>query len=1092
MRILLLTDIPPTHQLTAGLVLDKLVRFLPRGSVACFAVVNPSIEVALTDDLAGMPIHYVDKPKEDGFQRLARWPWIKRSVEWFRGLHDRNVAIPRLVAKAARFGRKHDVDAVWVTLQGQTMAHMAAPLARKLGVPLFTLVWDPISWWLKAHHVEGVSANAARKAFDEAVLGSRAVATASWAMTEEYSRRYRVFSTPVIASHDKSIARAPNTTMRENHLIIGMAGQFYARQEWDQVIIALNACKWRIAEREVFIRVAGHYVPPTDAPEGRVSALGWLSATELVGQMADCDVLYCPYPYAPEMDEVSRLSFPSKLVTYLAAARPVLFHGPESASPGRYIVANEVGVVTLGVQASAIYNSIDRLARDPDLYRRCAENAAVAFQRDFTLERMRETFFDFLRVGPEAAEGEDFPPVDAVDERDPRLRLRRLATAPSEGIVMRLLGLLPQVRFYKKQVAELAAWKDVHVKELSALYNYVRDLTAQIAAARQSRADEIAALEQRAAAAEHEAYRIEMRSRDDVGARDAALTDALRRLREAETAAAASDAQTAAAQREAARADALRREMASEMAALQEEMTSYRSEALDMAEQLRGVIADAAHSAERVSIETLRQAEAELASHRNEASKLAEQLRAAVAEAARSAQSVTSEARRQAEEEIAAHRDESKQLAVRLQSTLAETAGRVAVTREQLEQRERELAAMREKLATAEQQAAGETARAAGAEAAKSELQAKLEGLGAEQQAKLDALNAQLAQTIAAGAELRASLEQARALAASNAAERDAALQKLYNDSLAVNRRAAEFEVEVGLLRQQNELQLARILGKISAIEYEENARALRANNAPLAEANNIGGSLYLDLLEEILTGQFERDATTTGESFDREVRQIGRDRPAHAFTMIGAVRMRNLRTLMETVLASGVPGDFIETGVWRGGACIYMRAILAAWGDETRRVFVADSFQGLPRPNPRLYPVDAGDRHHTYADLIAPLEQVRANFARFGLLDDRVVFLPGWFKDTLPDAPVDRLAVLRLDGDMYESTMEGLESLYDKVSPGGFVIVDDHDLPNCRRAMNDFRDAHGIRDPIEDIDGAGVYWRKGSAAAEMIRLPKR
>lgn len=1051
MRILLLTDIPPTHQLTAGLVLDKLVRFLPRGAVACFAVVNPSIEVALTDDLAGMPIHYVDKPKEDGLQRLARWPWIKRSAEWLRGVHDRNIAVPRLVAKAARFGRKHKVDAVWVTLQGQTMAHMAVPLARALGAPLFTLVWDPISWWLKAHHVEGVSAKAARKAFDEAILASRAVATASWAMTEEYSRRYRVFSTPVIASHDKSIARAPAAAMRENQLIIGMAGQFYARQEWDQVIIALNACSWRVAGREVFIRVAGHYVPPTDAPEGRVSALGWLSASDLVAQMADCDVLYCPYPYAPEMDEVSRLSFPSKLVTYLAAARPVLFHGPETASPGRYIVANDVGVVTLGVQASAIYNSLDRLARDAGLYRRCAENAAAAFQRDFTLERMRANFFEFLRIGPEAAEGEAFPAVDAVDERDPRLRLRRLAAAPSEGVVMRLLGLLPQVRFYKKQVAELAAWKDVHVKELNALYAYVRDLQAQIGAAHQARADEIAALKVRAAAAERAARRVEQRGRDDVRARDAALADALRRLREVQEAAAASETRAASAQREAERADTLRREMAAELAAVQEEMRSYRSEALNMAEQLRGAIADAAQSAERVSMETLRQAEEELASYRSEASKLAEQLRQTVA----AAQSIS---RQQAEDEIAAHRNESRQLAVRLQSTLAETAGRVAVTREQLEQRERELAALREKLAAAEQQAAAAAIRA------ESE-----------------------------NAELRTALEQAQALTAATAAERDAALQKLYHDSVAVNRRAAEFEVEVGLLRQQNELQLARILGKISAIEYEEKTRALRPGAAPAGETGTLGGALYLDLMEEILTGQIERDATTSGESFDREKRQIGRDRPAHAFTMIGAVRMRNLRTLMETVLTNGVPGDFIETGVWRGGACIYMRAILAAWGDETRRVFVADSFQGLPRPNPRLYPVDAGDRHYTHEDLIAPLDQVKANFARFGLLDERVVFLPGWFKDTLPNAPVDQLAILRLDGDMYESTMEGLESLYDKVSPGGFIIVDDHDLPNCRRAMNDFRDARGIRDPIQDIDGAGIYWRKGSQTpAEMIRLPKR
>jgi Macrocin-O-methyltransferase (TylF) len=107
-------------------------------------------------------------------------------------------------------------------------------------------------------------------------------------------------------------------------------------------------------------------------------------------------------------------------------------------------------------------------------------------------------------------------------------------------------------------------------------------------------------------------------------------------------------------------------------------------------------------------------------------------------------------------------------------------------------------------------------------------------------------------------------------------------------------------------------------------------------------------------------------------------------------------------------------------------------------------------------------------------------LEEVKANFAKYGLLDDRVVFLKGWFKDTLPSAPIERLAVLRLDGDMYESTMVALTSLYDKVSSNGFVIIDDYGcIESCRKAVHDFRESRGISEPILDIDGFGVYWRK-------------
>ena len=210
----------------------------------------------------------------------------------------------------------------------------------------------------------------------------------------------------------------------------------------------------------------------------------------------------------------------------------------------------------------------------------------------------------------------------------------------------------------------------------------------------------------------------------------------------------------------------------------------------------------------------------------------------------------------------------------------------------------------------------------------------------------------------------------------------------------------------------------------------------------------------------------------------DSERRAEGAIWPGQAHTMIGLARLANLRRCVETVLADGVPGDLIETGVWRGGASIFMRGILAAWGDPTRRVFVADSFRGLPRPDPAIAQ-DRGDRHHKIGVLAVSREDVAGHFARYGLLDDRVVFLEGWFKDTLPGAPIDRLAVMRLDGDMYASTVDAIEPLYPKLSPGGFCIIDDYALPGCRRAVDEYRAAHGIRSPIERIDWTGVFWRK-------------
>ena len=156
------------------------------------------------------------------------------------------------------------------------------------------------------------------------------------------------------------------------------------------------------------------------------------------------------------------------------------------------------------------------------------------------------------------------------------------------------------------------------------------------------------------------------------------------------------------------------------------------------------------------------------------------------------------------------------------------------------------------------------------------------------------------------------------------------------------------------------------------------------------------------------------------------------------------------------------------------------MRSILKAHGIKDRKVFVADSFQGLPKPDEEKYPVDKGDLHHIHTVLAISKSEVEKNFRRYGLLDDQVVFLKGWFKDTLSIAPIDKLAVLRLDGDMYGSTIEVLKTLYPKLSKGGFCIIDDYALKGCRQAVDDFRNAEGIKIPLQEVDWSGCWWRKG------------
>lgn len=203
--------------------------------------------------------------------------------------------------------------------------------------------------------------------------------------------------------------------------------------------------------------------------------------------------------------------------------------------------------------------------------------------------------------------------------------------------------------------------------------------------------------------------------------------------------------------------------------------------------------------------------------------------------------------------------------------------------------------------------------------------------------------------------------------------------------------------------------------------------------------------------------------------------RKKGMDWPERAHTMIGLMRLDNLHFCLDEIRKQGTEGDVLETGVWRGGACIFMKCYLDLWG-MSKKVFVADSFQGLPPPE---HEKDAGDGHHEVDFLRVSQDQVRENFLAYGCDLDGVKFIKGWFSDTLKgNTDIVKLSILRMDGDMYKSTMDVFDSCYDKIQHGGFVIVDDFCIRNCNDAVMDFRAMRNINKPFTPVDVCGIYWQ--------------
>lgn len=206
-------------------------------------------------------------------------------------------------------------------------------------------------------------------------------------------------------------------------------------------------------------------------------------------------------------------------------------------------------------------------------------------------------------------------------------------------------------------------------------------------------------------------------------------------------------------------------------------------------------------------------------------------------------------------------------------------------------------------------------------------------------------------------------------------------------------------------------------------------------------------------------------------------------------YTMVGYLRLDNVYELAERVESAGIPGAFVECGVWKGGCS----AILAYVAERTgfgRKTWLFDSFEGLPEPSP-IDGKEAREYSHGRSSgklqaidrCVGRLQDVEALlFGKLGISQSSVVIGKGWFQDVLPEKgrEIGPISLLRIDGDWYESTRCCLEHLYGCVVPGGFVIIDDYGhWEGCRRAVDDFMKANRLQIDLIPIDYAGVYFKK-------------
>jgi glycosyltransferase involved in cell wall biosynthesis len=397
MKILLVTDMPPCENYTAGLVLNRLVRFLPKNDIVICSVVDPALSPIVPDDLLDIPALTLEKPRENALRLLPYPAGVVTAFlfEIFQSIRIAKILLPQIF----NFARVHNVEAIWVVLQGQTMVRLAVPLARALNVPLFTQVWDPFRWWLSENRIDRWTSKRLFAKFDNVIRSSKSCATASWAMSETYTEKYRVENVPVIAGLPSTCAHPPaKRPHSDGEFLIAIAGQIYARDQWDCLIHTLNTVNWVIAGRKIRVRVMGGKFFVNAQSPANFEYLGWQSQADTIRLLSESDLLYMPYWFSADFKEESSNSFPSKLVSYFASGRPVFCHAPAYSSPAKYVAKHNAGYMCCSMVPSDVLRVLELVITDAKIYGDYSTNGSNCFTKDFTLERMNETFTQFLAI----------------------------------------------------------------------------------------------------------------------------------------------------------------------------------------------------------------------------------------------------------------------------------------------------------------------------------------------------------------------------------------------------------------------------------------------------------------------------------------------------------------------------------------------------------------------------------------------------------------------------------------------------------------------------------------------------------------------
>ncbi len=382
LRLMIFSGYYPGSRGTGCILLRDACRCYPRDRVCCFSLMKRHPEDTDCDWV----------PTAFGNPHLPRWAGqaptrLGRMLRLPLQAAAAAVRNARIVREAVAFGRQHQVEMVWGVLDWSVNHETAGDLAKRLGVPLVTTVWDAPEYRMAAAGYSRIVRHLLMRRFKAVMKNSVRCGVASDEMGEEYRRRYGVECVTLKPGTERTLWREPHRAPLEpGKLNIVFAGSLYALEEMQTLVDALGEAGWKAGGREVTLSILSMspLVFHVDRP-ANIRVLGFHSTEETLRHIAEADVGYLPYWFRKDREIAVRQSFPGKMGTYLAAGLPILYHGPRKSTPMAFFERYPVAEAVNSLEPADILAAIERLASDGDVYRRCAAAGREALNDELGL-----------------------------------------------------------------------------------------------------------------------------------------------------------------------------------------------------------------------------------------------------------------------------------------------------------------------------------------------------------------------------------------------------------------------------------------------------------------------------------------------------------------------------------------------------------------------------------------------------------------------------------------------------------------------------------------------------------------------------------